>query len=346
MARKSSTPKKVATPATPDKNAACRTTFLQTLADEVHGGVIVGNVVLALEDNILKGPGVKFWADKACDLLAAQAARCHHTAAIKAVHFNTAELQRRGRRAHTNVASPPEVVVFAQTSKVASGIAGQASRFPEAAGAPETAELALFIQEMRDRAQAARRASPGSLPPEIEMFDSRRLVWYAKREGDFDVRIEKLREETRNGSGQELLVALLRFLGLPIAQEEVWMMISFAASDRAELRRPTAFDGIDGMFFKQKPHALTKGSGGWGRTTDLGSLGEPSGRLSDGALEAVGRPLTIGDVIDCEAFVPVPNKIDPANIALQSAYSRNFLPYVAPGIPDWRDVALGLGGRL
>lgn len=327
-------------------DATRRHKFLRALAQERLGGPIVGNLLAALQSGVLRPDMVRDLVERSMEVTAPT----RRDAAIKVVQTPGATFQFQGPA----IASPDdgnvELIALRQVIGVRWAIQQQVGT-PGAADVPLRDDaMRVYLSEQKQKAQARVEAETplGEAhdpvrTPVLKLFHSGYPAWYARREGDFDVLLEAARHGARSGADPAHAVKLLRYLGLPIESTQTWMMIAFAPASMHGLHRPTVMEGVDAPFFK---HAACRADNDddWGRTADLRDLlnSPPPPTLLDGAVEAVGRPLTVLEMTDCFVFPTLPIDLEPSDEDLHPVYDQGLLRLVVPKAADWAEVAARL----
>lgn len=314
-----------------------RLRFLRNLAREELGQIAVGNLLSALEDRIIPRTLSHAWLDKAAR---SKPSPTYFDTAFAAIKSDAANLQFKGATA--SFAAGSYLVALRQVAGVRAAIESQQpDGVPGSFTVPTTDEdMPVFLVEQREMAR--RRLASGTGGPVLEIFNRRYPAWYAQREGDFDLLLERARLAADQDDDTGPLLRVLRFLGLPLQPYQMWMVVVFRPHAPPALHRPTVFEGFDGPFFKQKP--LTLVDGNWGATTDLHPRDDGLFVLQDGAVEAVGRTMTVLDIVDSFVFPPLPIDISPTDEELRVHYSRELLAFVAPLSSSWLSVAGRIAG--
>lgn len=127
----------------------------------------------------------------------------------------------------------------------------------------------------------------------------KRLLWIAEQDEEIQEDLEWLlgREVDRSNDGAAKLERIMLYYGLPILSGTTYLLTEFSAKDWGSqpndttYRRPTAFDGVDGDYFKQRRLRPCAEQTEWNKTVDLGTALDAKSDLGDGAWEAVGMPL-------------------------------------------------------
>ncbi len=131
-----------------------------------------------------------------------------------------------------------------------------------------------------------------------------RLLWIAEQDDAIQVDVNALLSSDRheNGGDAKRLERVMLFYGLPVLSRTNYLITEFAhenwgslASDQT-YRRPTAFDAVDGDYFKQRRLRDYLDANEWNKTADLASILRENPLLGDGAWEAVGIPLQMARV--------------------------------------------------
>jgi hypothetical protein len=131
-----------------------------------------------------------------------------------------------------------------------------------------------------------------------------RLLWIAEQDEAVQANLEWLLShgQVRSDEGAERLERVMLYYGLPIQSGTTYLVTEFSAknwgshSNDATYRRPTAFDGVDGDYFKQRRLCESLDHSEWNRTADLMTARQTADELGDGAWEAVGIPLQMARI--------------------------------------------------
>lgn len=126
-----------------------------------------------------------------------------------------------------------------------------------------------------------------------------RLLWIAEKDGPVETQLDWLlsRENVRNAEGASRLEQVMLYYGLPVQPSTDYLVTELSANDWGRLsndltyRRPTAFDGVDGDYFKQLRLVECSDPSEWNKAVNLQSAFSSAKQLEDGAWEAVGVPL-------------------------------------------------------
>lgn len=309
-----------------------RIDFITSLAIDPHGAVNLGNLLLALRDRLLDGDDLTDWIDDAVALARTRGFESKF-AGWQAIWNRTDRYQRRGPEASFSHRVGERLIVFSTESKLRNSLKSQTEADP-GANTPPTGSADLLATYLLEQAHAERSLGTAKL----SVFLPQRLVFYTKLEGEIGLKRDELALETNQIERQRIALYLLRFMGLPVAGGEQWLMTIFKPwTNGAVLQRPTAFDGIDGRYFRQRPDGAV--SGNWGRTADLNSCELPAfPTVTDGAAEAIGWSLHAIDVEECVVLPPMPMP-SPDDARLSSLYSESLLKWVTPDAADWSESA-------
>jgi len=298
--------------------------MLTELAKATPGSGAVGNLHVALDSKVLLRDKVDKWAARVVELMN-DYSKEPYDAAVGAVLETPDAYQRLG----APIPSPSEnLIVFARTTKIERALDDQAARHPELLEMPRAAprELCEFLVEQAE------------LGRDFFVFNERYPVWYSIREHVLALHLDLVADTDGNHDAEasNFAEALLRFMGLPLLPSQEWLALEFAPTKEIALHQPTAFDGIDGVFFKQL--VLEHHRELWGRTIDLYQLIADDGPcLADGGFEAIGRAPRVAQLVRCWALPVIP-KLAHSDTALIQAYATGLLSAIV-GEGSWADVA-------
>lgn len=171
-----------------------------------------------------------------------------------------------------------------------------------------------------------------------------RLLWLAEKDGPVESDLDWLlsRENVRNTEGASRLERVMLHYGLPIQPNTDYLVTELSANDWGGLpndrtyRRPTAFDGVDGDYFKQLRLVECADPSEWNKAVNLQSAHSPTKQLQDGAWEAVGVPLQM-QRIQRTAIALSSSEIRPLHQSIFVDCIR--AAYNSVGIP-WDDIPL------
>jgi hypothetical protein len=301
-----------------------RNEMLTELARAGPGSAAVGNLHVALKSRVLLPNKVDEWAARVVELINNHG-KLPYDAAVGAVLETPDAYQRLG----SIIQNPIEnLIVFARATKIERALDDQASRHPDLLEIPRAApkELCEFLLEK------------AKLKRDFFVFNERYPVWYSIRENilEFHLNLINTGDGSHDTEASNYSEALLRFMGLPLLPSQEWLALEFEQSDETSLRQPTAFDGIDGVFFKQL--VIEHDREFWGRTIDLQQLITDDGiYLEDGGFEAIGRSPRISQLVRCWAL-PVISKLAHSDNTLIHAYATGLLSAIV-GERSWAEVA-------
>jgi hypothetical protein len=140
--------------------------------------------------------------------------------------------------------------------------------------------------------------------PDDPFGDPLLLQWVGEPEGNAAGDIDWLLNNQRPTSDEaaKRIIRVMNHFGLKTENKTAYLITEFNTSDWGtgssdhSFRRPTAFDGIDCDYFKQRYLNPAPVGLGWNKTVDLSSLETPGSDPKDGIWEAVGRPLAMGRI--------------------------------------------------
>jgi hypothetical protein len=131
-----------------------------------------------------------------------------------------------------------------------------------------------------------------------------RLLWIAEQDDEIQVDLDWLlsRDIDRSTEGAAKLKRIMLYYGLPIYSGTVYLITEFSSTSWGSqphdltYRRPSAFDGVDNDYFKQRRLRPCVEETEWNKTVDLGTALHSDAALNDGAWEAVGMPLQMARI--------------------------------------------------
>lgn len=184
---------------------------------------------------------------------------------------------------------------------------------------------------------------------DLEFGRSDRLFWLAEIAEVLDIDLDQLLDQRFSTSTEaaDALKRLLLHLGLPVYADTFYLVTVFSVDAWGAMpgdntyRRPTAFDGVDNDYFKQRWLAHYATLEEWNKTSDLNKLADDLPDVEDGAWEIVGRPCIVSRVSAMVAARSGPDEVP----ACCDTFAKKLIDkYEAGGAPSWRSAAKDLQG--